>query len=78
MPKRREKVTHLGGRPAKHYGQSTMFCGPPALGKYQSGPYSSTKLVSHGNDLKLDIFSVFEVFSYYLCLYFILSMITLC
>jgi hypothetical protein len=28
--------------------------------------------VSHGNDLKLLKFSVFEVFSYYPCLYFIL------
>jgi hypothetical protein len=27
--------------------------------------------VSHGNDLKLLKFSIFEVFSYYPCLYFI-------
>jgi hypothetical protein len=35
-------------------------------------------LVSHGNDLKLLKFSIFEIFSYYWCLYFILSMITMC
>jgi hypothetical protein len=30
MPKRREKVMHLGGRPAKHYDQLAMFCARPA------------------------------------------------
>jgi hypothetical protein len=38
MPKRRGKVAHLGGRPA-------MFCGLPALDKFQSGPYASRKCV---------------------------------
>jgi hypothetical protein len=30
---------------AKHYGRSTMFCGLPALDKFQSGPYASRKCV---------------------------------
>jgi hypothetical protein len=38
MTKRRGKVTHLGGRPA-------MFCGLPALEKFQSGPYASRNCV---------------------------------
>jgi hypothetical protein len=45
MPKRRGKVVHLGGCPAKHYGWSAMFCGIPALDKFQSGPYASRKCV---------------------------------
>jgi hypothetical protein len=38
MPKRREKVAHLGGHPA-------MFCGLLALDNFQSGPYASRKCV---------------------------------
>jgi hypothetical protein len=45
MPKRRGKVVHLGDRPAKHYGRPAMFCGLPALVKFQSGPYTSRKCV---------------------------------
>jgi hypothetical protein len=45
IPKRRGKVVHLGGRPAKHYGQPTMFYGLSALDKFQSGPYASRKCV---------------------------------
>jgi hypothetical protein len=45
MPKSRGKVAHLGGHPAKHYGHTTMFCGLPALDKFQSGPYASRKCV---------------------------------
>jgi hypothetical protein len=43
--KKRGKVAHLGGRPAKHYGRPTMFCGLPALDKFQSGRYASRKCV---------------------------------
>jgi hypothetical protein len=45
MPKRRGKVVHLGGSPVKHYGWPAMFCGLPALDKFQSGPYASRKCV---------------------------------
>jgi hypothetical protein len=45
MPKRRGKVVHLGGRPAKHYGRPAMFYGLLALDKFQSGPYASGKCV---------------------------------
>jgi hypothetical protein len=45
MPKQRGKVVHFGGRPAKHYGRSAMFCGLQALDKFQSGPYASRKCV---------------------------------
>jgi hypothetical protein len=45
MPKRREKVAQSGGYPAKHYGRPAMFCGLPALDKFQSGPYASRKCV---------------------------------
>jgi hypothetical protein len=45
MPKRRGKVVHLGGSPVKHYGWPAMFCGLPALDKFQSGSYASRKCV---------------------------------
>jgi hypothetical protein len=45
MPKRRGKVLHLGGHPAKYYGHPTMFCGLSTLDKFQSGPYASKKCV---------------------------------
>jgi hypothetical protein len=45
MAKKRGKVTHLGGRPTKHYGQPAIFCGLLALDKFQSGPYASRKYV---------------------------------
>jgi hypothetical protein len=45
MPKRRGKVAHLGGHPAKHYDWLAMFCGLPALDKFQSGPYAFKKCV---------------------------------
>jgi hypothetical protein len=45
MPKRRGNVAHLGGRLAKHYCQPAMFCGLPALDKFQSGPYAPIKCV---------------------------------
>jgi hypothetical protein len=38
-------MAHLGGRPAKHYGRSTMFCGLPALNKVKNGPYASRECV---------------------------------
>jgi hypothetical protein len=38
MPKSREKMVHLGARPA-------MSCGPPALDKFLSGHYASRKYV---------------------------------
>jgi hypothetical protein len=43
--KKRGKVAHLSGRPAKHYGRPAMFCGLSALDKLQSGPYASRKCV---------------------------------
>jgi hypothetical protein len=45
MPKRREKLAHLGGYLTKHYGRPTMFCGLPVLDKFQSDPYTSRKCV---------------------------------
>jgi hypothetical protein len=45
IPKRRGKVAHLGGRPAKHYGRLAMFCGLLALDKFHCGPYASRKCV---------------------------------
>jgi hypothetical protein len=36
---------HFGGRPAKHYGWSAIFCGLPTLDKFQSGSYASRKCV---------------------------------
>jgi hypothetical protein len=45
MPKRRGKVAHLGGHPAKHYDWSAMFYGLLALDKFQSGPYAFRKCV---------------------------------
>jgi hypothetical protein len=44
MPKRREKVAHLGVRPA-------MLCGLPALHKFQSDPYASRKCGDTGLDV---------------------------
>jgi hypothetical protein len=38
-------MAHLGGRPAKHYSRTAMFCGLPALDKFQSGSYASRKCV---------------------------------
>jgi hypothetical protein len=38
-------VAHLGGRLTKHYGWPAMFCGLPALDKFQIGPYASRKCV---------------------------------
>jgi hypothetical protein len=43
--KHKRKMAHLGALPAKHYGQPTMFCGLPALDKFQSGSYASRKCV---------------------------------
>jgi hypothetical protein len=45
MPKRRGKVAHLGGCPAKHYGRLALICGLSALDKFQSGPYAYRKCV---------------------------------
>jgi hypothetical protein len=45
MPKGREKLAHLGGRPAKLHGWSAMSCGLSALDKFLSGPYASRKYV---------------------------------
>jgi hypothetical protein len=45
MPKRREKLVQLGGRPAKPHGRLAMSCGLPALDKFLSGPYASRKYV---------------------------------
>jgi hypothetical protein len=88
MPKQRGKVVHFGGHPTNHYGQLAKFCGLPALDKFQSVPYASRKCVvtldyavlvgKSWYYLKLLKVSIFEVFSYYPCLHFILSMITMC
>jgi hypothetical protein len=88
MPKSRGKSVHLGGRPAKPHGWSAMSCGLPpwsnsyvALTTLQSMWWYMVLLllsVSYGNNLKLLKFLIFEVFSCYLWLHFILSMITIC
>jgi hypothetical protein len=88
MPKRRGNVAHFGGCLAKHYGWPAMFCGHSSLDKFQSVPYASRKCVvtldyavlvgKSWYYLKLLKVSIFEVFSYYPCLHFILSMITMC
>ncbi len=44
MPKRRGKVAHLGGHPAKHYGRPAMFCGLPALDKFLKSEPSEAML----------------------------------
>jgi hypothetical protein len=74
MPKRRGKVALLGGRPAKHYVWSSLMPLESMWWHWITLYWS----VSHGNELKLLKFSIFEVLSYYPCLYFILSMITMC
>jgi hypothetical protein len=45
MLKSREKLAHLGGRPAKPHGCPDMSSGLPALDKFLSGPYASRKYV---------------------------------
>jgi hypothetical protein len=43
--KKKRKSGTLSGRSTKYYGWLAMFCGLPALDKFQCGPYASRKCV---------------------------------
>ncbi len=86
--KMKRKVVHLGGRrPTIMTGRQCFVASQPwtnsmvAFLPLENVWWHWIMLywsVSHGNDLKLLKFSIFEVFSCYPWLHFILSMITMC